>query len=71
MDEWSVSGGSGQHPPGEIHTDDSVAGVLQVPAQVSGPAGQIEHGGTGRQAQSEHRTVPPPDVEAERHDSVD
>ena len=48
VDERSVSGGSGQHPPGEIYADGSVAGVLQVPAQISGPAGQIQHGGTGR-----------------------
>ncbi len=71
MDQRRRRASVGQHPGREVHAEGLVTGQTQIPAQIAGTAGRVEHPPTGRQLERAHRGVPPAPVESEGHDPVD
>jgi hypothetical protein len=63
LHEGCTGAGRRQHPVGEVHPDGVVAGRLELPAEVPGAGGQVEHHRTPTERQVPDGAAPPPDVE--------
>ena len=71
LEQRRVGPGGGQHPEGQVGPDrPAVPCMVELPAEIAGAAGEVEHRRAGRQAEAVGPCAGATDVHAEGHDPV-